>query len=203
MMADAARGLGWHAFPGPAAINSRSYQNRTGVRVSRLLHPRRLSCERKRLDRRDDDPESGQHETALGRDRGARDQARRERCRPRHRRHVSQGRDRVLSSRPMSCCSRATPTRTCGCCCCRNQSRSRTASRTTTGRSGRHYFSHNTGGAVSALFPRSLNSWYGLPAQGVAVDNWADDNFDHAGVDFIGGGNLWIYSDGARSARRA
>ena len=63
------------------------------------------------------------------------------------------------------------------------------------GQVGRHYFSHNTGGAVSALFPRSLNSWYGLPAQGVAVDNWADDNFDHAGLDFIGGGNLWIYSD--------
>ena len=27
------------------------------------------------------------------------------------------------------------------------------------------------------------------------MDNWADDNFDHAGLDFIGGGNLWIYSD--------
>jgi gluconate 2-dehydrogenase alpha chain len=34
-----------------------------------------------------------------------------------------------------------------------------------------------------------------LPAQGIGVDNWADDNFDHAGLDFIGGGNLWIYSD--------
>jgi gluconate 2-dehydrogenase alpha chain len=60
---------------------------------------------------------------------------------------------------------------------------------------GRHYFSHNTGAPVSALFGRALNSWYGLPAQGVAVDNWADDNFDHAGLDFIGGGNLWVYSD--------
>ena len=30
MMADAARSLGWHPFPGPAAINTRSYQNRTG-----------------------------------------------------------------------------------------------------------------------------------------------------------------------------
>ncbi|MGQ0736983.1 MAG: GMC family oxidoreductase, partial [Acidobacteriota bacterium] len=28
MMAGAARQLGWHAFPGPAAINSRSYENR-------------------------------------------------------------------------------------------------------------------------------------------------------------------------------
>jgi gluconate 2-dehydrogenase alpha chain len=63
------------------------------------------------------------------------------------------------------------------------------------GQVGQHYFSHNTTAAVTALFPRDLNNWYGLPAQGVAVDNWADDNFDHSGLDFIGGGNLWVYSD--------
>jgi len=63
------------------------------------------------------------------------------------------------------------------------------------GQVGRHYFTHNQGGGVLALFPRKLNRWYGLPAQGVAIDNWADDNFDHAGLDFIGGGNLWVYSD--------
>jgi gluconate 2-dehydrogenase alpha chain len=60
---------------------------------------------------------------------------------------------------------------------------------------GRHYFSHNQIATVNALFPRNLNTWYGLPAQGVAVDDWADDNFDHSGLDFIGGGNLWVYSD--------
>ncbi len=63
------------------------------------------------------------------------------------------------------------------------------------GQVGRHYLSHAQGGAVTALFPFNLNSWYGLPAQGVAIDNWADDNFDHGGLDFIGGGNLWVYSD--------
>jgi gluconate 2-dehydrogenase alpha chain len=63
------------------------------------------------------------------------------------------------------------------------------------GQVGRHYFSHNQIATVNALFPRNLNTWYGLPAQGVAVDDWADDNFDHGGVDFIGGGNLWVYSD--------
>jgi len=63
------------------------------------------------------------------------------------------------------------------------------------GQVGRHYMSHATGASVTALFPFNLNSWYGLPAQGVAVDDWADDNFDHAGLDFIGGGNLWVYSD--------
>lgn len=63
------------------------------------------------------------------------------------------------------------------------------------GQVGRHYLSHYKGGSVSALFPFDLKAWYGLPAQGVAVDNWADDNFDHSDLDFIGGGNLWVYSD--------
>jgi gluconate 2-dehydrogenase alpha chain len=63
------------------------------------------------------------------------------------------------------------------------------------GQVGRHYFSHNLGGGVTALFPHDLNSWYGLPAQGTAVDDWADDNFDHSIVDFIGGGNMYVYSD--------
>jgi gluconate 2-dehydrogenase alpha chain len=63
------------------------------------------------------------------------------------------------------------------------------------GQVGRHYFTHNQAGGVLALFPHKLNRWYGLPAQGVAVDDFADDNFDHAGLDFVGGGNLWVYSD--------
>ena len=63
------------------------------------------------------------------------------------------------------------------------------------GQVGRHYFSHHGQAGVTALFPWNTNSWYGLPAQGIAVDNWADDNFDHSGLDFIGGGNLWVYSD--------
>ena len=63
------------------------------------------------------------------------------------------------------------------------------------GQVGRHYFSHHQGAPVTALFPFDLHSWYGLPAQGVAVDDWADDNFDHSALDFIGGGNLWLYSD--------
>ena len=63
------------------------------------------------------------------------------------------------------------------------------------GQVGKHYFTHNTASTLTALFPFNLNTWYGMPAQGVAVDNWADDNFDHSALDFIGGGNLWVYSD--------
>ncbi len=63
------------------------------------------------------------------------------------------------------------------------------------GQVGRHYLSHHQGAPVFALFPYDLKAWYGLPAQGVAVDDWADDNFDHSDLDFIGGGNLWAMSD--------
>ncbi len=60
---------------------------------------------------------------------------------------------------------------------------------------GKHYLSHHQGAGVTALFPYDLHAWYGLPAQGVAIDDFADDNFDHSDLDFIGGGNLWVYSD--------
>lgn len=63
------------------------------------------------------------------------------------------------------------------------------------GQVGRHYMTHAQGGGVLALFPHSLNRWYGLPAQGTGVDEWADDNFDHADLDFIGGAHFWISSD--------
>jgi gluconate 2-dehydrogenase alpha chain len=60
---------------------------------------------------------------------------------------------------------------------------------------GRHYFSHHQGAPVTALFDRDLHNWYGLPAQGVAIDEWADDNFDHSDLDFIGGANLWVHTN--------
>ena len=63
------------------------------------------------------------------------------------------------------------------------------------GQVGRHYLSHHQGSPVLALFPNDLRNWYGLPAQGVAIDDWADDNFDHADMDFIGGANLWVHTD--------
>jgi len=63
------------------------------------------------------------------------------------------------------------------------------------GQVGRHYFSHHQGAPVTALFPEDLHNWYGLPAQGVAIDDWADDNFDHSDRNFIGGANLWVHTD--------
>lgn len=40
---------------------------------------------------------------------------------------------------------------------------------------------------MGALFPFDVNIWYGLPAQGTCVDDWADDRYDHSGLGFIGG----------------
>jgi gluconate 2-dehydrogenase alpha chain len=63
------------------------------------------------------------------------------------------------------------------------------------GQVGKHYYSHYLGASVTALFDKNLHNWYGLPAQGVAVDDWADDNFDHSNFDFIGGANMFVHTD--------
>jgi gluconate 2-dehydrogenase alpha chain len=49
------------------------------------------------------------------------------------------------------------------------------------GQVGRHYFAHYdswAGNSMKALFPFDINIWYGLPAQGACVDDFADDSFD-------------------------
>jgi gluconate 2-dehydrogenase alpha chain len=64
------------------------------------------------------------------------------------------------------------------------------------GQVGRHYFAHwGTAGGAAALFPFDVNVWYGLPAQGTTIDEWADDNFDHAGLGFIGGTSLHVHTE--------
>jgi gluconate 2-dehydrogenase alpha chain len=54
---------------------------------------------------------------------------------------------------------------------------------------------HAQRGGVLGLFPHRLNRWYGLPAQGSGIDEWADDNFDHKDYDFIGGAHFWVSQD--------
>jgi gluconate 2-dehydrogenase alpha chain len=62
------------------------------------------------------------------------------------------------------------------------------------GQVGRHYFGHWSDG-VTALFPFEINIWYGTPAQGMTVDDWADDNYDHSGLGFIGGTSLHVHTE--------
>jgi gluconate 2-dehydrogenase alpha chain len=66
------------------------------------------------------------------------------------------------------------------------------------GQVGKHYFGHwdaQAGAGVSALFPFDLNVWYGAIAQNVTVDEWADDNFDHTGLGFIGGATIQVNTE--------
>jgi gluconate 2-dehydrogenase alpha chain len=66
------------------------------------------------------------------------------------------------------------------------------------GQVGRHYFAHwgtQGGGAVVALFPFDINVFYGLPAQGTTVDDFGDDNYDHTGLGFIGGTSMHVHTE--------
>lgn len=58
------------------------------------------------------------------------------------------------------------------------------------GQVGKHYIAHVT--PVSyGLFPgRRLNLFNGIGSQAACVDDWNGDNFDHAGLGFLGGGML-------------
>lgn len=58
------------------------------------------------------------------------------------------------------------------------------------GQVGKHYIGHWAGREVTGLFPFDLNIWWGANAQGVVVNDWADDSFDHTGLGFIGGASL-------------
>ena len=62
------------------------------------------------------------------------------------------------------------------------------------GQVGKHYIAHWTD-AVGALFPFDTNIWYGTPAQGVTVDHWADDNYDHSQSGFVGGTSLHLRTE--------
>ena len=193
-MADAAGSLGWHAFSGPAAINSRTYQNRSGCMYHGFCN--RGGCHV--------DAKNGPHVTTIPRAQktghltvvtrahvttiGIGDEGRVT--------GVSYVTDGVEYFQPARMVLLASYTYENSRILLLSKSKAFPNGLSNNhGQVGKHYFSHAQGAGVTALFPWNINNWYGLPAQGVACDNWADDNFDHANVDFIGGGNLWVYSD--------
>jgi gluconate 2-dehydrogenase alpha chain len=194
LMSAAARSLGWHAFPGPAQINSRPYQdrspclyhgfcNRGGCHVDAKNGPHITTIPKAQ--------KTGRlavvtraHVTAIDVDAKGRAGAVR---------YVTDGEEFVQPAKVVLL-GAYTYENTRLLLLSRSKAFPHGLSNNR-GQVGRHYFSHAQGGGVTALFPFDINNWYGLPAQGTAVDDWADDNFDHAGLDFIGGGNLWVYSD--------
>ena len=194
LMSDAARGLGWHPFPGPAAIASRAYDGRAGCvyhgfcsrggchvdaksstavsTIPKAVDTGRFSVvARARVSRIEVDND--------GRVRGVT--------------YFKDGDEYFQPADAVLLASYVYEN-------VRMLLLSKSAAypeglSNNHGQVGRHYFTHNHRGWVTALFPFDLNNWYGAAAQGVAVDDWADDNFDHAGLDFIGGGNLWVYTE--------
>ena len=194
MMADAGRKLGWHAFPGPAAINSQAYQgrsaclyhgfcNRGGCHVSAKNSTAVTTIPKAqatgRLEIVTEATVTSINVDGNGRVTGVT--------------YLKDGKEVIQPAAAVLV----------GCHVYENVrlmllSKSRAYPNGLSnnhGQVGRHYITHNEGAGILGLFPRNLNNWYGLPAQGTGIDNWADDNFDHSGLDFIGGGNLFAYSD--------
>jgi gluconate 2-dehydrogenase alpha chain len=193
-MAASAKSLGWHAFPGPAAINSRTYQNRSGCMYHGFCNRGGCHVDAKNSTAVTTIPRAEAtgrfkvvtraHVTSIDVD---------ARGRVSGVTYVTDGQEYFQPAKAVLLAS-YTYENTRMLLLSKSKAFPNGLSNNH-GQVGRHYFSHHQGAGVSALFPFDLNAWYGLPAQGVAVDNFADDNFDHGGLDFIGGGNLWVYSD--------
>jgi gluconate 2-dehydrogenase alpha chain len=193
-MSAAARTLGWHPFPGPAAINSRSYQNRSGCMYHGFCNRGGCHVDAKNSTSVTTIPRAQAtghlkvvpraHVTTLEVDANGRMSGVN---------YVTAGVEYFQPAKAVLLAS-FTYENVRLLLLSRSKAYPNGVSNNH-GQVGRHYFSHHQGAAVSALFPFNLNAWYGLPAQGVAVDNWADDNFDHGNADFVGGGNLWVMSD--------
>jgi gluconate 2-dehydrogenase alpha chain len=193
-MAAAARGLGWHPFPGPAAINSELYQNRSAC----LYHGfcSRGGCH-----------VSAKNSTAVSTIPRAQATGRLDVVTEAHVTRIDVDADgRAAGVQYLKNGETYVQPAAAVLLACYTYENTRLLLLSTSDRYpnglanngrqvGKHYMSHNQGGGVLALFPHELNRWYGLPAQGVGIDEWADDNFDHGALDFIGGGNLWVYSD--------
>jgi gluconate 2-dehydrogenase alpha chain len=194
MMGTVATGLGWHPFPGPAAINSRTYQGRSACMYHGFCNKGGCHVDAKNSPAVTTIPKAQKtghlkvvtraHVTTIEVDRGGRASG------------VTFVTDGVEYFQPAKVVLLASYTY--------ENTRTLLLSKSPAypnglsnnhGQVGRHYFSHNQGALVTALFPKNLNTWYGLPAQGIGVDDFADDNFDHGSLDFVGGGNLWVYSD--------
>jgi len=63
---------------------------------------------------------------------------------------------------------------------------------------GRNYAYQTISGANLFFENERFNPFIGAGALGVQIDDWNADNFDHAGLGFIGGAGIMAYSTGGR-----
>jgi len=193
-MAAAAKSLGWHPFPGPAAINSRPYQNRSACMYHGFCNRGGCHVDAKNSTAVTTIPKAQAtgrlkvvthaHVTKIETD---------DHGRVTGVTYLLDGAEYFQPARVVLLAS-FTYENTRLLLLSKSKPFANGLSNNH-GQVGRHYFSHHQGAPVTALFPFNIDAWYGLPAQGVAVDDFADDNFDHSGVGFIGGANLWAMSD--------
>jgi len=193
-MAGAAKQLGWKPFPGPAAINSRTYQNRSGCMYHGFCNTGGCHVDAKNSTAVTTIPraeKTGHFKAVTGAIATTIDVDAQGRASGVT--YLQNGEEFFQPAKVVLLASFAYENT-------RLLLLSKSAAypkglSNNHGQVGRHYFSHHQGAPVTALFPFDVGAWYGLPAQGVAIDDWADDNFDHAKYDFIGGANLWAMSD--------
>ena len=153
MMADAARKLGWHPFPGTGRDQFAALSEPARRACITATAPAAGATSAPRARRRSPPFRRRSDQAPHGRHRGARHDDRGRRQRPRDRRHLSQGRHRSTSSRRTSCCWPATSTKTCACCCSRSRRRFPKGLSNNHGQVGRHYFSHNQSAPVTRALP--------------------------------------------------
>src|SRR5438093_9301463 len=193
-MASAARTIGWSPFPGPAAVNSRSYQNRSGCMYHGFCNRGGCHVDAKNSTAVTTIPRAQAtghlkvvtraHVTRIEVDGNGLV------------RGVTYHSDGVEYFQPAKVVLLASFTYENVRLLLLSTSKAFPKGLANNhGQVGRHYFSHALGAGVSALFPWNVSAWYGLTGQGVGLDDWADDNFDHSGLDFVGGGNLWVFSE--------
>ena len=194
LMAAAARTLRWHPFPGPAAINSAQLSGPIGVHVSRLLQQGRLSRRREERPATDDHSASAEDRPAAGRDARARRLDRRRRTGPRDRRDLRHRRPGVRA---------AGESRAAGRLYLREHAPA--AAVEIEGVSERPVEQPRSG-RPPLLQPRA--GWRrdgAVPVESEQLVRAAGARrggrrlrrrqLRSRGLDFIGGGNLWIYSD--------
>ena len=63
---------------------------------------------------------------------------------------------------------------------------------------GKNYTYQSLGGATMYFEGKNFNPFMGSGSVNVSIDDWNGDNFDHAGLDFIGGGVTGCGSSGGR-----
>src|SRR3954468_269130 len=193
-MSDAARSIGWHPFPGPAAINSRSYQNRSGCMYHGFCAVGGCHVDAKNSTAVTTIPRAQATNHLKGVTRAAVMTAAADG--PGRAAGVTYLLDGMEYFQPAKVVLLASYNYENVRLLLLSKSKAYPNGLSNNHKQvGRHYFNHHQQAPVTALFPFALNAWYGLPAQGVAVDDFADDNFDHGGLDFIGGANLWTMSD--------